>query len=134
MVRTDIVHKHALNTVLQGDGARVASSASTAELQKDLAIHETSEFNVATIFLNSRANTSLEQLFNHADNLAVVLVVFQRVLLSWLLFAILSCHSVHQRLTRCDGLGNQAEDLRLDVGPRCGGILCDGDVVRAVKD
>lgn len=128
------MHKHALNAVLQGDCARVASPASTAQLQKNLAVDETSELNVTTILLDSRANASLEQFLDHADNLTVILIVLQRVLLDCLLFTTLSRNRVYKRLSRCHGLGNQSKDLRLDVRPWGGRVFCNGNVVGTIED
>lgn len=111
------MHKHALNASLQSDCARVASSASTAQLQKNLAIHKASELDITTIFLDSRADTGLEQFLDHADNLAVVLVELQRVLLDCLRFAALAGDCVYKRLSRCHSLSDQSKDFGLDMWP-----------------
>jgi hypothetical protein len=54
------MHKHALNASLQSDCARVTSSASTAQLQENLTIHEASELDITTIFLDSWTDTGLK--------------------------------------------------------------------------
>lgn len=132
--RTYIVHKHRLNTILQRNSAGIASATSTTQLQHNNTILKAFQFDITTIFLDSRADASLEQFLDHADNLVVIFVIRERVL-STLLFAVngtLDCR--HDGLARCDSLRDDAEDFRLDVRPVGVAAFRHCDEVCAVED
>ena len=140
------MHQHGLNAVLEGDGAGVAGAAGAPQLQQDHAVLEAAELDVAAVLLDGGPYAGLEELLDHADDFAVVLVVGQAVLLHGGVLragrrgapigprscAVLAGHC-HQLLPRGDGLGDQAEDLGLDVGPAGVAGLGDGDEVGAVE-
>lgn len=126
------MHEHPLDTILEGDCAGVARSAGTAKLQLHVAVFEAPEVNIATILLDRRPDSSLQELLDHADNLAVIFVVRQAVLFH-LLIALLPLRHVDKLLAGCDCLGNQGEDLWSNVGPVRIPCLGDGDEVCAVK-
>lgn len=129
----NIVHEHALDAVLERDCAGVTGPASTSQLEQDLAIDETPELNVSTVFLDGGSDAGFKQLLDHADDLAVVLVVRETVFLAAFVGPRGSARA-DDGLAGCDGLCDQAEDLGLDVRPGYGGVLADGDVVGSVED
>ena len=141
------MHQHALDAVLERDSARVARPAGAAQLEVDVAVDEAAELDITAVFLDGGADARLEQLLDHADDLAVVLVVCQAVLLlggqaggrdllpvgADLPDGRLLAHR-HDLLARRDGLGDEAEDLGPDVRPVGVGGLGHGDEVGAVED
>lgn len=132
----NIMHQHALDAILQRDGAGIARPARAAQLQHDLAVDETAELDVAAVFLDGWADAGLEELLNHGDDLlvlGVVLCCFGETALA-VLFAVFLRDGVDDRLPACDSFSDQGEDLGLDVRPGRGRVLCDGDVVAAVED
>jgi hypothetical protein len=75
------VHQHGLNPILQRNSARIARPASPSQLEQHHPIVKTPELNIAPIFLNGGPNPRLQQLLDHAHDLAVVLIVAQRIFL-----------------------------------------------------
>lgn len=133
---TYIVHQHAFDTILKRYCTRVAGAACASELQIHKAVlAEPAELDIATILLDSRADSRLEELLDHADDLVVVLVVGEAV--NFLLDRLgTGGHLLDgdDGLARGDGLGDEGKDLRADVGPVGVAGLCDGDEVGAVED
>jgi hypothetical protein len=127
------MHQHAFDAILQCDRTRVASSARTAQLQRHNAILEPAKLNVATVLLNSRPDTGLQELLDHADNFTVVLVVRQTVLLgSGISFFTLD--HVDDSLAAGDGLCDESKDLRPNMRPIHIRRFCDCDEIAAVED
>lgn len=129
------MHKHRLDTIAQGNGTRIASAASTAQLQHDNAITEPTELNITTIFLDGGPDASLQELLDHADNLIVLLTEAQRLLLATFLCMLPGLlDGADDSLAGCDRLRDETEYLGLDVGPV--GIAClgHGDEFRSVED
>lgn len=112
------MHQHGLDSIPQRDRAGVAGPASSAQLQHDNTILESPEVNVTSVLLDGGADSRLQKLLDHADDLLVVFVVAQRVLLATFLgmFARLG-HRVDDRLAGSDRLSDQTEHFRLDVRP-----------------
>jgi hypothetical protein len=129
------MHKHRLNTILQRDSARVAGTASTTQLKQNNTILESLQFDITTVFLDSRADPSLEQFLNHADDLVVVFVISEGVLaIAFLLTVNGTLDGRHDRLAGCHGLRDDAEYFRLNVRPVRIAAFCHGDEVCAVED
>lgn len=130
------MHQHRLNAILQRHSARVASPASAPQLQHDNTILKTPQLDITTILLDRGADTGLQQLLDHADNLIVLLVKGERVAHTTFLSALraIGLHSGHDRLAGRHGLRDQAEDLRLDVCPLRVAGLGHGDKVGAIED
>lgn len=135
------MHQHALDTILQRHGAGIARPARTAELQQHgTLVREPAELDIAAVFLDSRPYPRLEQLLDHADDLAVVLVVRQAVgLLGGAIgrrtgTALLVRRDGDDGLARGDGLGDEGKDLGTDMRPVRVGGLVHGDEVGAVED
>lgn len=130
------MHQHALDTILERDGARVTGSAGAPQLQLDIAIVKAPKLNIATVLLDSGADPRLKQLLDHADDLVVILVVGEAVLLGAgggrLLGRRRLLHG-DNGLARGDGLGDEGKDLGSDVRPVGVAGLGDGDEVGAVK-
>lgn len=132
--RTYIVHKHRLNTILQRNSAGIAGATSTTQLQHNNTILKAFQFDITTIFLDSRTDASLEQFLDHADNLIIILVIRERVLATLLLAVNGTLDCRHDGLARCHGLSNDAEDFRLDVRPVRVAAFRHCDEVCAVED
>lgn len=130
------MHKHGFNAIPQGNGTRIASPASTAQLQHDNAIAEPPELNITTILLDRRPDTSFQELLDHADNLIVLLVEAQRLLLATFLCMLPSglLDGTDNGLAGSDGLRDETEHLGLDVGPVGIARLGHGDEFRSVED
>jgi hypothetical protein len=124
----NIMHQHALNTILQRNSARVARPASAAELKHNLAVDETAELDIAAVLLDGRADAGLEQFLDHADDFfvfGVVLRFFGETALA-VLFAVFLRDGVDDRLPVGDGFGDQREDLWFDVRPGATGVARRG--------
>lgn len=138
------MHQHVLNPILQRHGARVARATRAPQLEQDLPVAEAAELDVAAILLYRRPDACVQQLPNHADNLAVLLPESHTLALSLLprprplrpgpVLRLAALDRVHNRLARRDGLGDEAEDLGLDVRPRRVRPLRHGYEVRPVED
>lgn len=145
-----IVHQHALNAILQSHRAGVTSSAGTSQLEQHIAILKSPVFDIATVLLNGRPDPRLQQLLDHTDHLAVILIVREAVHLATGLspfpavvgsrstntgpiFVVLLLRDVDDRLPGRDGLGDEREDLGADVRPVGVGVLGHGDKVSAVE-
>lgn len=125
LLGTHIMHKHRLNAIPQSNRARVASPASTSQLQHDDSVLESSEFNITAIFLDCRPDSRLQELLDHAHDFIILFVVSQRVLLAALL-RILSTlrHGADNRFPGGHGLSDETKNFRLDVRPI--GVACLG--------
>lgn len=132
---TYVVHKHRLNAVLQSDSARVAGPASAAQLQHHNTVLEAPKLNVASIFLDCRPDSCLQELLDHADNFVIFFIVAERFLLAALL-RVLSGFSdrVDDRLAGGYSLRNQVEDFGFDMGPVCIACLGHSDELRSEED
>jgi len=132
----NIMHQHALNTILQRDSAGIARPARAAQLQHNLAVDEPAEFNIAAVLLDSRADASFEELLDHGDDFFIFGVVFGCFAETALavLFAVFLRDGVDDRMATRNSLSDQSEDLGFDVRPRRGRVFGDGDVVAAVED
>lgn len=76
---TCIMHQHALDPVLQRHRARIAGPARPPELQEHLPVLEAAEIDIPAVLLDRGADPRLEELLDHADNLAVFLAVAERI-------------------------------------------------------
>lgn len=120
--KAETLTQHSLDSVLQCNSTWIARPAGTPKLEQNLAIMEPSELNIATIFLDWWSNSCFQELLDHADDLAIVLIVCQWVnLIAFLstLFSCLECYCVHEWLSRRYRLGYQGEYFRLNVCPWC---------------
>jgi hypothetical protein len=132
----NIMHQHALNTILQRNSARIARPARAAQLQHNLPVDKPAELDVAAVLLDRGADAGFEELLDHGDDFLILRVVFGRFAEPALavLFAIFLRDGVDDRMATRNSLSDQREDLWLDVRPGRGGVLGDGDVVAAVED
>lgn len=130
------MHEHALDAVLERHSAAIARATRATQLQQNLPIDETAEIDIAAVFLDSGADAGLEELLDHADDLAVVLVVGEGVDLGALLAALVVGvgHGVDDGLARRHELADEGEDLGLDVRPRRRAVLGYRDVVCAEEN
>ena len=128
------MHQHRLNAVLQGNGAGIASTASTAQLQHNNTILESLEIDITTVLLDGGTDSRLEELLDHADNLVVILVVGERVLATFLVNVGGTFDAGHDGLARCHGLRDDAEHLGLDVRPVRIAAFRHGDEVGTVEN
>lgn len=138
-----IVHQHALNAILQRHGAGVTCSACPPQLEQNIAILKAPILDIAAILLNRRPDPRLQQLLDHADHLAVVLVIGQAVHLATRLGALavggggvpcLLLHDIDNPLPARNGLGDERKHLGPNVRPVRIGVLGHGDEVGAVED
>jgi hypothetical protein len=128
------MHQHRLNTILQRNSARVASTTSTAQLKHNDTILESLQLNIATILLDSGSDSRLEKLLDHTDYLIVILVVGERILATFLIGVEGALDGRHNRLAGGHGLRDNAEDLGLDVRPLRVAAFRHGDEVGAVEN
>lgn len=128
------MHKHRLNTILERNRAGIAGSTSTTQLQHNNTTLKPSQFDIATVFLDSGADPSLEQFLDHAENLVIILVKGERVLATLLLGTDGTLDRRHDRLARCHSLRDDAEDFGLDMRPIRVAAFRHCDKVRAIKD
>ena len=129
------MHQHAFNAVLECDRARVAGSTGATQLEQDMTVLETPEFDVPTVILNGWTYPSVKKLLDHPNHFAIVLVEFERILLPSFLtgLACLVLDGIDHCLTRCDSLGDQAKNLGLHMCPVRIFCLGDCDKVRPIK-
>ena len=132
------MHHHALDAVPERDRARVAGSAGAAEFQEHLAVLEAAKLNVSSVLLDRGPDSRLEELVDHAHHLAVLVAILDVAALAARLTGRgarrVVLDRVDELLARRDRLGDEAEDLGLDVGPVGVARLDDGDEVRPVED
>lgn len=126
------MHQHALDTILERYCAGITCPASPAQLQFDKAVIKPPEFNVTAILLDGRSDPCLQQLLDHANNLAVILVVSQAVFFD-ILVSVLAFRNIDNGLTRGDCLGNEGKYLGPDMRPIRIPCLGDCDEVCAVE-
>jgi hypothetical protein len=132
----NIMHQHALNTVLEGHSTGIAGTARAPQLKHDLSVVEATELNVAAVFLDSGADTCVEEFLDHADDFVVVFVVGEAVgvLATLALLAGFCGDGVDDGLAGCHIFVDEGEDLGLNVAPGCGCVFGYGDVVGAEED
>src|SRR5689334_16253219 len=109
------MRQHPLNTALERDRTGAASSAATLELELDDArvFVEPLVFDVASVFLDSRSHTRVQQLLDHSNHFAVSVqyhgILWPSILASVRLF--------EERSATGEMLHKHAEDLRLHQMP-----------------
>lgn len=118
--RAYVVHKHRLDTILECNGTRVASSASASQLQQDNSIFESTKLDISSIFLDRRSDASLQQLLDHSNYLIILFIVRQSVFVATFLCILRSgraLNGIHNLFAGSDDLGDKTKDLRFDMRP-----------------
>jgi len=105
---THIMHQHTLNPVFQRHRTRITRPTSTPQLQQHMPVLKPPELDIPTILLYSWPYPCVEQFLDHSHDLAIVLVILQRILLAAFLprIRISVFHSVHDYFARRHGFGD----------------------------
>ncbi|EXK96148.1 hypothetical protein FOQG_03282 [Fusarium oxysporum f. sp. raphani 54005] len=113
------MHQHALNSILEGDSAGIASTTGTSQPEMHIAlVIKTSKIYVAAILLDSWSNSCLKKLLDHTNNLTVVFVVRKAILLlDRAGLAIPAFGDSDYLLTCSDGFCDEGKDLRSNMCP-----------------